>query len=238
MKIIWIRHGEPDYALDSLTEKGFREAELLAKRAASWNVDEVLVSTMGRAQDTAVPLLRELDMKGVDCDWLREFGGRINPDYGTGGTPWDFRPLVWTQFDRQYDPWQWYRNPPMEDYGDSSVEREYGRLRDSLDALLLRYGYKRQGRVYQAQEPNDKVIVMVCHMGITMAMLSHLLGIAFAPLIQGFCLPPSSVTIAGTQQMESGAVAFRCQCLGDTRHLHSGGEPISAMGYFSDIFQQ
>ena len=29
MKIIFIRHGEPNYEIDSLTEKGWREAELL-----------------------------------------------------------------------------------------------------------------------------------------------------------------------------------------------------------------
>ena len=28
MKIIFIRHGEPNYEIDSLTEKGWREAEL------------------------------------------------------------------------------------------------------------------------------------------------------------------------------------------------------------------
>lgn len=31
MKILIIRHAEPDYALDSLTEKGFREARLLGE---------------------------------------------------------------------------------------------------------------------------------------------------------------------------------------------------------------
>lgn len=34
MKIIFIRHGEPNYEIDSLTEKGWREAELLSKRTA------------------------------------------------------------------------------------------------------------------------------------------------------------------------------------------------------------
>ena len=29
MKILIIRHGDPDYSIDSLTEKGWREAELL-----------------------------------------------------------------------------------------------------------------------------------------------------------------------------------------------------------------
>ena len=31
MKIIMIRHGEPDYSKDALTEKGEREAACLAK---------------------------------------------------------------------------------------------------------------------------------------------------------------------------------------------------------------
>ena len=32
MKIVIIRHGDPDYEKDSLTEKGWREAKLLAER--------------------------------------------------------------------------------------------------------------------------------------------------------------------------------------------------------------
>ena len=33
MRILLIRHGDPDYVNDTLTEKGRREAALLAKRA-------------------------------------------------------------------------------------------------------------------------------------------------------------------------------------------------------------
>ena len=38
MKLLFIRHGEPDYAHDILTEKGWREAELLAGRIAPLDV--------------------------------------------------------------------------------------------------------------------------------------------------------------------------------------------------------
>ena len=31
MKLLIIRHGEPDYTIDSLTEKGWREAEYLSE---------------------------------------------------------------------------------------------------------------------------------------------------------------------------------------------------------------
>ena len=48
MKIIFIRHGEPNYEIDSLTEKGWREAELLSKRTAKWNVTDFYCSPLGR----------------------------------------------------------------------------------------------------------------------------------------------------------------------------------------------
>ncbi len=59
MKLIFIRHGEPDYSIDSLTEKGFREARLLAERTAKWNVTDFYCSPLGRARDTAAPTLEQ-----------------------------------------------------------------------------------------------------------------------------------------------------------------------------------
>ena len=55
MKLIFIRHAEPDYEKDSLTPKGFREAELLAKRVASWGIKDIYCSPLGRAKATAKP---------------------------------------------------------------------------------------------------------------------------------------------------------------------------------------
>ena len=33
MKLLFIRHGDPDYTIDSLTEKGWKEAEFLSERS-------------------------------------------------------------------------------------------------------------------------------------------------------------------------------------------------------------
>ena len=55
MRILLIRHGDPDYVNDTLTEKGRREAALLAKRAVSMNMGECYKSPLGRAKDTAAP---------------------------------------------------------------------------------------------------------------------------------------------------------------------------------------
>ena len=64
MRILLIRHGDPDYENASLTEKGFREAELLAARLKDERIDAAYVSTMGRAMATAKPTL---DAKGMQA---------------------------------------------------------------------------------------------------------------------------------------------------------------------------
>ena len=53
MNILIIRHGDPDYSIDSLTEKGRREAEMLSERIAPLDVKAYYVSPLGRARDTA-----------------------------------------------------------------------------------------------------------------------------------------------------------------------------------------
>ena len=53
MKILIIRHGEPDYSIDSLTPKGWDEARLLSDRLVKMEIDDFYCSPIGRAKDTA-----------------------------------------------------------------------------------------------------------------------------------------------------------------------------------------
>ena len=95
MKLLLIRHGDPDYAADGLTAVGRREAELLAERIAPMDVTEYYVSTMGRALETARPTLEKAGRTAVECDWLREFSiGVRRPDRGgeLSYVPWDWLP--------------------------------------------------------------------------------------------------------------------------------------------------
>lgn len=54
MKIVICRHADPDYEKDSLTPKGWREAELLAERISKLDVKDFYVSPLGRAKDTRI----------------------------------------------------------------------------------------------------------------------------------------------------------------------------------------
>lgn len=60
MRILIIRHGDPDYEKDSLTQKGWHEAELLADKMENTDVTAFYVSPLGRAQDTASVTLKRL----------------------------------------------------------------------------------------------------------------------------------------------------------------------------------
>ena len=45
MKLFIIRHGDPNYALDTLTERGWREAELLRDRLMPREKGELVLDT-------------------------------------------------------------------------------------------------------------------------------------------------------------------------------------------------
>ena len=90
MRLIFIRHAEPDYSIDSLTEKGWREAKLLAERTKRWKVDEFYCSPLGRAKDTASFTLKECGREAVTCDWMREFDACVvDPETGKNRLSWD-----------------------------------------------------------------------------------------------------------------------------------------------------
>ena len=84
MRLLIVRHGDPDYEHDTLTEKGWREAELLAERLSKLNVKEFYVSPLGRAKDTASLMLQKMNREAEECQWLREFDTKID----TAGYAW------------------------------------------------------------------------------------------------------------------------------------------------------
>ena len=77
MRLLIVRHGDPDYEHDTLTEKGWREAELLAERLSKLNVKEFYVSPLGRAKDTASLTLQKMNREANECLWLREFDTKM-----------------------------------------------------------------------------------------------------------------------------------------------------------------
>ena len=244
MKIIFIRHGDPDYEHDSLTEKGIREAKLLAERVCQWeNVTQFYCSPLGRAQRTASYSLEKTGREAITYDWMREFSYFIDdPVTGRHGVPWDFMPRYWTNIPEMYDREAWKET--MIYRSNDALLPAYREVCEGLDSLLASYGYTREGNYY-VTAPDKKAdsgqkedtIVIFCHLGVTCMMLSHLLGISPVLLLHGFFLATTSVTVLSSEERMDHAAYFRVQVMGDTRHLQQGGEPVSKAGFFTEPFQ-
>jgi len=184
MKIIFIRHGEPNYEIDSLTEKGWREAELLSKRTAKWNVTDFYCSPLGRAKDTASFTLKNAGREAEILPWLREFDAPVlDPETGKRRIPWDFLPDVLDANRDLYDHDLWTQNPIMKT---GNMDENYRVVTDGLDALLARYGYVRDGYRYHASDETNReaVIVCFCHLGVT-CVAQHNAGAALAGPVPG-----------------------------------------------------
>ena len=76
MRILLIRHGEPDYGGDSLTMRGKTEAELLSLRMAKYDIRDFYLSPLGRARETAEYTLRRMNREAEILPWLEEFRAR------------------------------------------------------------------------------------------------------------------------------------------------------------------
>ena len=77
MRLIFIRHGDPDYSIDNLTEKGKREVKLLTDRICKWeNITAFYTSPLGRAKATGAPALEKLGRTAETFEWLNEFNAR------------------------------------------------------------------------------------------------------------------------------------------------------------------
>lgn len=234
MKLLIVRHGDPDYEIDSLTEKGWREAEYLAERLAETDIAAFYVSPLGRAKDTASLTLKRLGRTAEECPWLREFNAPIlRPDLpDKRKVCWDWLPQDWTADGRFFHPDQWFQPAAME-----GVKEAYDWVCDNLDAVLARHGYRRDGFLYRAEEPNNDTIVFFCHFGLECVLLSHLLHLSPMTLWHGTCAAPTSVTTVVTEERREGIASFRMTGFGDLSHLYGTGEPPSVSGRFCECWK-
>ena len=148
MRIILIRHGDPDYEADSLTPKGWREAELLAQRLAKYEIKEFYCSPLGRAKDTASLTLGKMGREAEICDWLREFDASVLlPDGTQKGNCWDLMPSYWTGIEEFYDRKGWLETELMHS---GPAKKRFRQVADGIDGILARHGYLREGNIYGA----------------------------------------------------------------------------------------
>ena len=231
MKILIVRHGDPYYPTDSLTEKGFREAALLKDRLVKEKIDAFYCSPLGRAQRTAEPTLKALGVEAETLHWLREFEGRfISPFTGEERITWDLPPYMWCKDARNYHLTDWEHSELM---SASTAPKIFRETAAGVDEVLSRYGMVREGMLYRGGE--DKTIAFVCHFGLGITILSYLLGISPIVAQNNFFLAPTSVTTLVTETDSKGYSHFRATGVGDISHLYAAGEAPSESGLYPDF---
>lgn len=250
MRILMIRHGDPDYEHDSLTETGKKEAAFLAEIAGSLHLGDCFVSPLGRAKETASYTLKKLGLQAETLDWLQEFPARLDingsevlqrayPD--TRKKDGKYAPrIVWDMMPSYYLTHPEYMN--REGWRTSEVARHsdivaaYDYVTEHFDRLLAAYGYVREGMHYRVEKANTDTVTFFCHFGVTCVFLSHLMNVSPFTLWHGTVLAPTSITEIVTEERGQGFAMFRSQRLGDTHHLLAGGTGPSFAARFCETY--
>lgn len=227
MKLFIIRHGDPDYANDTLTERGRREAALLCKRLLGENITKVYCSPLGRARATAAPFL---EATGLPCeirDWMQEFPYGVTQPLAKHRIAesdrrtccWDIDPRYFEIYRAELsDPVRWREH---EMYKDGRVPEGVDRVYRGLDELLAENGYRRRGLLYEVDERADKNanIALFCHMGLGTLLLSRFAHVSPPLAWQMFRVMPTSVTTVVFYDIGHNLAQTKIFTVGDVTHL-------------------
>ncbi len=231
MLLYLIRHGEPDYQTDTLTETGWLQARKLAKRLAVSGLDEIHASPMGRAQQTAQPTAELLNLPIITEPWAKELGEETYTTYPDGV------PKAISRLMPEY-----YHQKKFVDMNtetafakipglcDSGFHARYKSIADGLDAMLAKTGYVRNDNgFYDVVKPDDRHIALFCHAAMMRVLLSHLMHIPVQLLSSSAMLHFTGITILyfdpskfrkdQTTELCPGLISY-----GDVGHLFAEGE--------------
>ncbi len=226
MKIYFIRHGDPDYKNDCLTDLGRRQAAALAERLSGSGIEAIYSSTNGRAMQTAEYTASRLGLPVTPLDYMREIGWKPIGDepLPANGNPWNIADIFAAEGRTLRDP-EWRTLYP---FSMSVVSERYPLVTGRFDGLLSDLGYQREGEYYRATGTHPyHTVAIFSHGGSSSAVLSHILNIPFPQVCGSFRLSCTSVTVVELSAAAGKAACPRLTLLNDMRHT----EEFSATVY-------
>jgi probable phosphoglycerate mutase len=217
MKIIFVRHGHPDYAKDALTELGHLQAEAVAERLKDEPMDRIYSSSNGRAYETALYICKKKGMPLTEkLDFMREL---------------DYRPLDGTHDWVTYNPWSLADkmvgdNEPLlsnwtirKDFSQSSTVKEVEKVVKGIDEFLASLGYMREGNYYRVQKATDETIVLVSHAGSSCAVISRLFNLTLPFACSVFRWDFTGICEVNFHGTEGELITPRFGLTNDSRHI-------------------
>lgn len=224
MEIVLIRHAQPEWVRDDLnvdnpplTELGFRQAEFVAQAMADQYFDEIWVSPLVRAQQTARPLLRD---RGIEVgrpntqDWLEEIR---NPIWH--GTPREKADAAYREERKRPAALRW------NGLEDGEPVRDFvKRIHEGASRFLSDRGVESSGQdlpVWHIDDP-DRRILLIAHAGTNSVFIGHVLGLPPTPWEwERFVIGHGSISRLVSYELGDGHT-FGLTKLSDVEHLPFG----------------
>lgn len=212
MRIIFVRHGHPDYKLDCLTELGRRQAQAVARRLEGERINRICSSTMGRAMETADYIARLKSMEVEHYDFMREIEwGPADGEINLSDDYFD----VETRGESLLNP-NWMKEEP---FCRNKVVGYIEAMAENLDKWLEQFGYFREGDYYRVKGGSAESVVMVSHGGSSTAALSRLFNLPY-PLMRKIIAPYlTAVTIVSLRGEDGSLILPYFEIANDTRHV-------------------
>jgi probable phosphoglycerate mutase len=223
MRIIIVRHGEPDYQKDCLTGTGRIQAARAAQRLRGEGIEEIWSSTMGRAYETAEATadLLGLPIRKLECMRELYWGSIDRPELYQDGHPWDtVDQMARSGVDLTDKDW---RKGPY--FCNNRVVESVGIVEKGIDEWLASLGYERNGSYYRHLKAEDKhrSIALFCHGGSSSAMIGHILNLPFPYVCAMLHVEFTGITILRFERRE-GACTLPClELANDWKHILEEG---------------
>ena len=220
MRIVFVRHGEPDYTHDCLTEQGKLQALAAAERLREEGIEEIFSSPLGRAAETAAATAELLKLPVKTLDYMRElhWGSTDGTPLPSDGHPWDLADLLagegWDLTNPGWREHPYFRNNRVTENADMVARK--------TDEWLLSQGYERNGAFYRCIRPDDrqKTVALFSHGGSSAAAMGHILNLPFPYACGLFHLEFTGITII---RLDRNPGQQRLPCLelaNDGRHIN------------------
>jgi len=219
MRIIFVRHGDPIYASDCLTEKGRLQATAAAERLACEGIEQIYSSTCGRALETAEYTAQKLGISEIiPCDFIRELTWTISKDGSElymKGSPWpNARNMVANS--QSLMDCDWMVKEPfcrsiVTDFAEKAVK--------GFDELLASLGYLREGDYYRVKANTEKTIAVFSHCASSSAVVGHLFNLPFPFMCSAMVPKHTAVTIVRLVGEEGKLIAPEFEICNDARHI-------------------
>ncbi|MBP5359106.1 MAG: histidine phosphatase family protein [Treponema sp.] len=219
MRIILIRHGDPNYEEDCLTELGHKQAEVAAQRLLEEGIEEIYSSPQGRALQTAEAFSKASGIKDIKVlDFIREIRfGREGELYDNKWNPWNGTDkLIWEGKSLQTDKWREY---PLfiENYATEDADK----IGIEADKWLSTLGYEREGLYYRCTRKTDeqKTIAVFNHGGASSAFMARVLNQQFPYMCSLLHFAHTAISILRFDKTPGNLTLPIVELMNDSRHL-------------------